>query len=128
MSPSDLRLRGRQPDDLAVLWRWMHAEQAPAWQQWDAPYFHAARPPSDLSLTAFVARAEDQPPSPHLRILDLHGQCVGQVSRSEEAPAGGGWWDLGVLIFDPAHWGGGWAPRRCGCGPPPPLPRRTPMS
>lgn len=25
----------------------------------------------------------------------------------EEAPAGGGWWELGVLIFDPRHWGGG---------------------
>ncbi len=54
-----------------------------------------------------MERANAQPPNPHLRILDLGGQCIGQVSRSEEAPAGGGWWDLGILIFDPAYWGGG---------------------
>ncbi|PTA67470.1 GNAT family N-acetyltransferase [Deinococcus arcticus] len=102
-----LLLRARQPADLPVLWRWMHHERSPAWQQWDAPYFHAARPPSELGLEAYSDRALAQPPTPHLRILELGGQCVGQVSRSEEAPTGGGWWDLGILIFDPAHWGGG---------------------
>ncbi|MFC6659287.1 GNAT family N-acetyltransferase [Deinococcus multiflagellatus] len=40
-------------------------------------------------------------------MIDLGGQCIGMVNRAEEDPAGGGWWDLGVLIYDPAHWGQG---------------------
>lgn len=46
-------------------------------------------------------------PSPHLHIVALNGECIGQTTRWEEAPAGGGWWELGVLIFDPRYWGGG---------------------
>ena len=85
----------------------LHAESDPEWQRWDAPYFHAAGGPSTLSLTAFTAREGGRSPDPHGQIIALDGACIGQVTRHEEAPAGGGWWDLGLLIFDPRHWGGG---------------------
>ena len=29
------------------------------------------------------------------------------MSRYEEDPAGGDWWELGIVIHDPQHWGGG---------------------
>lgn len=102
-----LTLRSRRDDDLPTLWRWLHAESDPEWKRWDAPYFHAAGGPSTLSLTDFTAREGGRAPDPHGRIIALDGACIGQVTRHEEAPEGGGWWDLGVLIFDPRHWGGG---------------------
>lgn len=102
-----LTLRERQPDDLPTLYRWLHAETDPEWKRWDAPYFHAARPTSPLSLAEFTQRAQIEPPSPHRRVIALNGACIGMVTRTEEAPVGGGWWELGVLIHDPAHWGGG---------------------
>lgn len=109
-----LTLRERQPGDLPTLHRWLHAETDPEWKRWDAPYFHAARPASALSLAEYTERAQAEPPSPHRQIIALEGTCIGMVTRWEEAPAGGGWWELGVLIYDPAHWGGGLGTRALG--------------
>lgn len=120
-----LTLRERSPDDLSTLHRWLHAEPDPEWKGWDAPYFHAARPPSPLSLAEFSERARAEAPSPHRRVIALEGVCIGMVTRTEEAPVGGGWWELGVLIHDPAHWGADWGRGRWGCGPRPPSARRT---
>lgn len=103
----DLTLRERHAEDLPLLHRWLHTELEPEWQRWDAPYFHAARTPSPLSLPDFTARSLKEPLSPHRRIIALDGMCIGTVTRAEEAPAGAGWWELGILIYDPAHWGGG---------------------
>ncbi|GGK98692.1 GNAT family N-acetyltransferase [Deinococcus radiotolerans] len=103
-----LTLRALQPDDLPTFHRWLHAERDPEWQRWDAPYFHAGRPQKEpLPFEAYREQMLSRPDSPHLRVVALDGAAIGQVSRAEEAPAGGGWWDLGVLIFDPGHWGGG---------------------
>ena len=101
----DLTLRERRDDDLPTLWRWTHAESAPEWQRWDGPYFHEQDASPSLTLEEFVARA--RPPHPDSRIIALEDRCIGQVTRHEEAPAGGGWWELGLLIYDPAYWGGG---------------------
>ncbi|ASN83385.1 GNAT family N-acetyltransferase [Deinococcus ficus] len=100
-----LTLRPRQPDDLAVLWQWTRATPSPEWQQWDGPYF--TNKPSPIPFNDYVQEVQARPPQPHSRIIALDGQCIGQVTRSEEAPAGGGWWELGIVIYDPAHWGGG---------------------
>ncbi|MFC4639297.1 GNAT family N-acetyltransferase [Deinococcus hohokamensis] len=99
-----LSLRGRRPRDLPTLQRWLTDPQA-EWRQWDAPYFHAAS--TTASLEAYVAHLAQTPPTPHQRVLDLGGQCVGMVNRAEEDPAGGGWWDLGILVYDPGLWGQG---------------------
>ncbi|EYB66596.1 acetyltransferase [Deinococcus phoenicis] len=103
----ELTLRERRAEDLPVQWRWEHAETAPEWKRWDAPYFHEQAQPASLTLEAFTARAGTRPPSAHSRVIALDGVCIGQASRWEEAPAGGGWWELGLLIYDPRHWGGG---------------------
>lgn len=103
-SARTVTLRGRRPRDLPVLRRWLadaHAE----WRNWDAPYFHAAS--TTATLQAYVERLERTPTRPDERVIDVGGECVGMVNRSQEEPAGGGWWDLGILIYDPAHWGGG---------------------
>lgn len=109
-----LTLRERSPADFPTLHRWLHAETDPEWKRWDAPYFHAVRPTAPLSLAEFSERARAETPSPHRRVIALAGLCIGMVTRTEEAPVGGGWWELGVLIYDPAHWGGGLGTRVLG--------------
>ncbi|MVN86239.1 GNAT family N-acetyltransferase [Deinococcus sp. HMF7620] len=104
LEPLPVTLRGRRPRDLPVLRRWLTDPQA-AWRQWDAPYFHAGT--TTEALERYVDTLAQTPPSPHERVIDLGGQCTGMVNRAEEDPAGGGWWDLGILIYDPQHWGRG---------------------
>lgn len=79
----------------------------PEWQRWDAPYFHEGRARSEVSLEAYRERAAGQATDPDTRIIALDGECIGQVSRYWEAPQAGGWLELGILIFDPQHWGSG---------------------
>ncbi|GAA4009558.1 GNAT family protein [Deinococcus rubellus] len=101
----DLTLRSRLPEDLATLYRWMYAEKNPEWQRWDGPYFPKSN--AALSFETYAERAVTNPWDADQRIIALDGQCIGSVSRSEEEPAGGGWFELGIVIFDPAHWGSG---------------------
>lgn len=104
--PSSLHvtIRGRRPRDLPVLQRWL-ADPDAEWRRWDAPYFHAAA--TTASLRTYVQQLSTTATRPDERVIDLDGECVGMVNRSEEEPTGGGWWDLGVLIYDPVHWGHG---------------------
>lgn len=103
----DLILRERRTEDLAVEWRWSHAEANPEWKLWNGPYFHAQHETEPLTLPEFTARAAAQAPSPNRKVIALDGVCIGLATRVEEAPPGGGWWELGLVIYDPAHWGGG---------------------
>ncbi|GHF30866.1 RimJ/RimL family protein N-acetyltransferase [Deinococcus metalli] len=102
--PHTVTIRGRRPRDLPVLERWL-ADPAAEWRRWDAPYFHPAA--TTASLRSYVQQLSMTATRPDERVIDLDGVCVGMVNRSEEEPAGGGWWDLGVLIYDPVHWGRG---------------------
>lgn len=101
----DLTLRARLPEDLPTLYRWLHAEKQPEWQRWDGPYF--PKPNAALSFEVYAERAAAHPWDADQQIIALNGQCIGSVSRYEEDPVGGGWFELGIVIFDPAHWGGG---------------------
>lgn len=107
MPDQDLTLRERLPEDLPYLWRWQHAEGDAEWKRWDAPYFHEQDAPSTLTLEDFTEKALSQPPSANSRTIALEGACIGQVHRWEQDPAGGGWWELGITIHDPAYWSGG---------------------
>ncbi|UQN06147.1 GNAT family N-acetyltransferase [Deinococcus sp. QL22] len=102
--PQAVSVRGRRPRDLPTLRRWLADPQA-QWREWDAPYFHAAS--TSAVMQAYVDQLASRPPDPDERVVDVGGVCIGMVNRSEEAPAGGGWWDLGILVYDPAHWGRG---------------------
>lgn len=97
-------LRGRRPRDLPILERWLTDPDA-EWRRWDAPYFHAGS--TTASLQAYVEHLRQTATRPDERVIDLGGQCVGMVNRAEEEPRGGGWWDLGILVYDPALWGQG---------------------
>lgn len=83
-------LREQTTADALQLAYW-HTDPQAEWKQWDAPYFHAG-----------VHR-----PSSGERIIEVAGQAVGLVTRHAERPSEGGWWELGILIFDPQYWGGG---------------------
>ena len=102
-----LALRSRSAEDLPYLYRWLHAEPNPEWQHWDGPYFHEQQPKSSVSFETYAGKATVQPANPDMQVMALDGQCIGTVTRYEEDPAGGGWWELGIVIHDPAYWSGG---------------------
>ena len=109
-SPSSLILRDQTAADLPTLHHWLHAELSPEWRRWDGPYFYRSQQ-EPVSLEAYTQRELAQPASPHSQIIAVDGQCIGFINRHEEAPALGGWWELGVVIFDPAYWSGGYGTR-----------------
>ena len=100
----EVTIRGRRPRDLPTLRRWL-TDPGAQWRQWDAPYLHAGA--TTEALSRYVEHMAQTPPDPHQRVIDVGGQCVGMVNRAEEDPPGGGWWDLGILVYDPALWGQG---------------------
>lgn len=102
----ELTLRERRPEDLPIQWHWEHEQPRPAWKLWDAPYFHEPSQPSTLGLAEYCAKMNEQG-SEGLRIIALDDRCIGEISRFQEKPRDSGWWEIGVLIYDPAHWGGG---------------------
>ncbi|UBV43620.1 GNAT family N-acetyltransferase [Deinococcus taeanensis] len=104
LSPASVTLRGRRPRDLPTLRRWLTDPDA-AWRAWDAPYLPAQE--TTASLQRYAEQLASSPPHPNERVIDVAGVVVGMVNRAEEDPAGSGWWDLGILIYDPAHWGRG---------------------
>lgn len=104
---TNITLRERHSEDLPLLYRWLHGEPDPEWKRWDAPYFHAQRAPQTVTFEEFTKHVLSQTPSPDRQVIALEDRPIGQVSRWEEAPPGGGWWELGILIYDPALWGGG---------------------
>lgn len=116
-------LRDRRPDDLPLLAHWL-TDAGAEWRRWDAPYFPA--PVTNRTMETYVAHMAAHPPDADEQVIDVDGVCVGMVNRSQEEPEGGGWWDLGILILDPAYWGGGWAHRRWPCGWPTPSTGLTP--
>lgn len=99
-----LVLRDRRPADLPTLTRWLTDEEA-GWRAWDAPYTPARQ--TSETMRRYVEYLEVSPPDADEQVIEVGGAVVGMVNRSEEEPAGGGWWDLGILIYDPAYWGGG---------------------
>lgn len=104
VSAPEIDLRLMSVADLDVLWHWNHEVDDAAWQQWDAPYF--PRGPR-LELSEFRSQNRHRIDHPHQRMILIDGAPVGFVSRYEESPVGGGWWELGIVIFDPRYWGRG---------------------
>lgn len=100
----NVTLRPVSADDLDFLWTWRHATPDAEWKLWDGPYFEA---PANPSREEFDQRQRAGLGSHDRRIIDVDGEPVGFVSRFEEEPAGGGWWELGIVVFDPRWWGRG---------------------
>ena len=92
---SDLSLRPQTAADALRLTQWLTDPDA-QWRQWDAPYLLQAQ-----------EDAPAEPARPHERLIFSGGELLGLVTRHPEAPEAGGWWELGLLIFDPAYWGKG---------------------
>ncbi len=95
LSARDVTLRPQTAADTLQLATWLTDPQA-EWRRWDAPYLQA-----DAELEP------DEADAPHERLIVVDGAAVGLVTRFAESPRSGGWWELGILIHDPHHWGGG---------------------
>ena len=99
--PTALTLRPQTARDALHLAFWLTDPQA-EWRQWDAPFMQGEPPAPDAQET------EDGPgAAPHERLIVQGDQGIGLVTRRPEAPSSGGWWEVGILIYDPRHWGGG---------------------
>lgn len=97
-------LRPMVADDLDFLWTWKHGTPDAEWKRWDGPYFKAPASPSREEFNQQEsARVGDQ----NRRIIEVDGEPAGLVTRFEEDPTGGGWWEIGIVIFDPQWWGKG---------------------
>ncbi len=93
----DLTLRPQTAHDALHLSLWL-TDPAAEWRQWDAPYLHGE--------ALFGEELEDAE-APHERLICRGGVPIGLVTRHPEAPRSGGWWELGILIYDPRYWSGG---------------------
>lgn len=100
-------LRPVTPGDAEFLWMWMHGVPDPEWKRWDAPYFHKEDDGGPSREEFDREHAARRVGDARKRIVTTDGVPVGMVTRWEEAPAGDGWWELGILLFDPATWGRG---------------------
>lgn len=102
--PAELILRPQTARDALHLATWLTDPQA-EWRQWDAPFMQGN----------FGGPAELDAQVPHERLIVLGTEMngapdsgpIGLVTRRPEAPSSGGWWEVGILIYDPRHWGGG---------------------
>lgn len=102
-------LRDWQPEDLRVWESWQHGDQA--WKKLDAPYYK--KPDADetkryrMYLEQKIENGSFKHPRHHLVIADGESdRLIGTVTcywESEETQ----WLSLGILIFDPQHWGKG---------------------
>lgn len=110
---ANIYLRERRENDDAYFWKWQHQIHDAEWKRWDAPYFHESESPSLLGFEEYSQKMVKQRQThilgiaPQLVIV-LNDQCIGSVSRYEEHPQGGGWWEVGILIHDPQFWGQGY--------------------
>lgn len=100
-------LRRVEAGDEEFLWTWIHGTPDAEWKRWDAPYFHAAEQAAPMGRAAFARSFAPWLDDADRRIVTVDGAAIGLATRHEEAPAGGGWWELGILLFDPSRWGGG---------------------
>lgn len=112
--PGALLIRPRTLADLPELWRWMHGTPDAEWKRWDGPYF--AQPTSQVTLSDYTARVlargdDSDLNGSDLNVIEIDGAARGIVTRHWEAPEEGGWLDLGIVIFDPAFWSGGFGTR-----------------
>ncbi len=105
--PAGLTLRPQTARDALRLAVWLTDPQA-EWRQWDAPFMQGD----------FSGQGELDAQTAHERLIvlgtEMNGEPIGLVTRRPEAPSSGGWWEVGILIYDPRHWGGGlgtWALR-----------------
>ncbi|MGL5406430.1 MAG: GNAT family N-acetyltransferase [Propionibacteriaceae bacterium] len=104
MTSPDISLRRIERTDFDFLWHWMHAVPHAEWKQWDGPYFNDEE---TLSREDFDAIHVSQISNLNRRLILCGGDPIGIVTRYEEDPSDGGWWEAGIIIFDPAHWGQG---------------------
>ncbi|MDN5977441.1 GNAT family N-acetyltransferase [Acidipropionibacterium jensenii] len=91
-------------DDLIWLWHWNVEAVDPEWKKWDGPYFGDQ---DDRSYSEFAHDWRPRVRSGDRAIITVEGHRCGFVNRFEIEPAGGGWWELGLVIFEPRLWGQG---------------------
>lgn len=92
-------LRPETRDDWPWLWHWRHELTDPDWKQWDSPFLHAR-----TRRLTYLEYTSGRGLNTWLgAIIEDDGHPVGYVNRGELAPSGGGWWDWGIVIFDPAY-------------------------
>ncbi|WP_218056723.1 hypothetical protein [Actinomyces vulturis] len=91
--------------DSEYLWHWLHEVKNAEWRRWDGPYFDDSL--SHNSQTEFQQYEFPKFFTENKRMITHQKVPVGLVTRFEEEPQGGGWYEVGILIFDPRYWNQG---------------------
>ena len=94
-----VNLRTEYEDDWPWLWHWRHELDNAEWKQWDSPFLH-----DHIRRLSYEEFKQAQVLNTRFgSIIEADGQRVGTVNRSELPPRGGGWWDIGIVIYDPTY-------------------------
>ena len=91
-------------DDLIWVWDGYVVVPVAELKRWDGPYFGDQ---DDRSYHDFARDWRPRLRSGDRAIITVEGHRCGFVNRFEIDPAGGGWWELGLVIFEPRLWGQG---------------------
>ena len=100
----DVDVRPLVEEDLEWLWHWNVEVVDPQWKHWDGPYFGVD---DGRGFEEFAEEWRSGLMTGHRAVAMGDGKRAGFVSRFEEPPAGGGWWEVGIVLFQPAVWGRG---------------------
>jgi RimJ/RimL family protein N-acetyltransferase len=100
---TDVTIRPPRESEGALLWELKYGEQNPEWKKWDAPYFPLTHKSKEEFLTSYQFGEN----SPDQWVIEAEGTVIGTVSYYwEHKPSG--WLEMGITIFDPAYWNGGY--------------------
>ncbi|WNS44639.1 GNAT family protein [Paenibacillus sp. MMS20-IR301] len=103
---NELIIRPIEEKDLARLWELSYSEESPEWKKWDAPYYEHKR----ISREVYYSRREEMIGRGDNWVIEVAGEVIGDVSYYwEHEPSY--WLEMGIIIYDPAYWGGGYGTR-----------------
>jgi len=103
---SRIALREITQGDIPWLWEQTYGDPNAEWRQYDAPYLPTEHVTFEQYRDRVLRRLATGEPLSRM-LIEREGRPIGTVSYYwEHEPSR--WLEAGVLIFDPAHWNGGY--------------------
>lgn len=106
MQDHTLHLSSFSKEDLFQIWQIGFSKPAPAWKEWNAPYFDDYQPYP--TFEDFQASDTYQSlTSPNTLGIFVDSKPIGSLSRYWECQATR-WLEIGIVIYDTNYWSGGY--------------------
>jgi len=108
---NQLLIRPVRSEDLPSLWNLAFKDESPEWKKWDAPYYDH----QTLSWEDYLAKKESLVDQKNYWVIEIDSRIIGTVSYYwEHKPSN--WLEMGIDIYDPNYWNGGFGRRPCRFG------------